>query len=320
MPAPGTYYIDGSDFSSATAVYTDAALTTLAADGYYQSCGLYRQQSSGVLGVIITCPYCNRGEPGVNPINGWQGDREGDYDFDIDVGTATGAWRIAITPNLFPHKLSVVWNSTTYTGGSATADGWLAGPYFGDTTTATNYVFPTLSPYTLADLEWDGETVGGVGTNFVPTGTTTAVTVAPADFSGTAGAPGQVVMFIPKIVADAQTATINVIAPIGGTSSSFSLTNAAPAALTSFSGSSQEANAVDACAATLLRTFYNGPVNGTAGEPGLYDIIYMDANASTTLASSLGAGFYGYTSPLVTTGYFQLDANSVIVAIGTCPP
>ena len=31
----GTYYFDGINFSQATALYTDAALTTLAPDGFY---------------------------------------------------------------------------------------------------------------------------------------------------------------------------------------------------------------------------------------------------------------------------------------------
>ena len=52
------YFINSNDFSSATSVYTNSTLTTLAADGWYQSGGTYRQLSSGVLLDPISCPDC----------------------------------------------------------------------------------------------------------------------------------------------------------------------------------------------------------------------------------------------------------------------
>jgi glucokinase len=45
----------------ASAVYTDAALTTLAADGYYSQGGIVRQQLNGVLLNATDCSdllYC----------------------------------------------------------------------------------------------------------------------------------------------------------------------------------------------------------------------------------------------------------------------
>ena len=55
MASTGTYYIDTADFSTATAVWIDATLTTKAPDGYYSFEGNYRQQSSGILTAISTC-------------------------------------------------------------------------------------------------------------------------------------------------------------------------------------------------------------------------------------------------------------------------
>ena len=57
----GTYYIDGASLSSATAVYTDTNLTTKATDGYYSVGGNVRQQSSGLLLPVQTCPTCPGG-------------------------------------------------------------------------------------------------------------------------------------------------------------------------------------------------------------------------------------------------------------------
>lgn len=52
-------YIDNSTFSEATAVYTDSALKTLAADGYYSDLVITRQQLNGQLGAVITCQSCS---------------------------------------------------------------------------------------------------------------------------------------------------------------------------------------------------------------------------------------------------------------------
>ena len=55
MATSSTYYIDTADFSTATAVWTDTALTTKAPDGYYSFGGNYRQQFEGLLLSIIPC-------------------------------------------------------------------------------------------------------------------------------------------------------------------------------------------------------------------------------------------------------------------------
>lgn len=55
MATSGTYYIDTADFLTATAVWTDTALTTKAPDGYYSFGGNYRQQLSGLLLSAVSC-------------------------------------------------------------------------------------------------------------------------------------------------------------------------------------------------------------------------------------------------------------------------
>lgn len=55
MATSTTYYIDTDNFSTATAVWTDATLTTKAPDGYYSFGGNYRQQFSGLLTPIASC-------------------------------------------------------------------------------------------------------------------------------------------------------------------------------------------------------------------------------------------------------------------------
>ncbi len=60
MPTQGTYYLDTSSFATATAIYTDAALTTAASNGWYKtSSNTFRQQtgapSTPVLSTTYTC-------------------------------------------------------------------------------------------------------------------------------------------------------------------------------------------------------------------------------------------------------------------------
>lgn len=49
------YYIDSTSFSTATAVYMDANLTTKAPDGYYSFDGVYRLQYLGLLLETVAC-------------------------------------------------------------------------------------------------------------------------------------------------------------------------------------------------------------------------------------------------------------------------
>ena len=56
-------FIDAPTLSEATAVYTDAALTTLATDGYYSDQNITRQQVNGLLGSAISCPDCSGSTP-----------------------------------------------------------------------------------------------------------------------------------------------------------------------------------------------------------------------------------------------------------------
>lgn len=59
MATQGTYYLDAPSLSSASVVYDDANLTTVAADGFYSDGTIVREQSSGILLPQVACPSCN---------------------------------------------------------------------------------------------------------------------------------------------------------------------------------------------------------------------------------------------------------------------
>ena len=84
-----TFYFDGLNFSSATIIYDDAALTTVAADGYYAQNGIVRQQLNGVLLNAQSCTTCATAcDSSVSvSISG----QPGYFNANIDVGNTTGA-------------------------------------------------------------------------------------------------------------------------------------------------------------------------------------------------------------------------------------
>jgi len=60
LGSSASYYLNTASFTTATSVYTDANLTSLAADGFYKdSSGNVREQSSGILTATSSCVTCN---------------------------------------------------------------------------------------------------------------------------------------------------------------------------------------------------------------------------------------------------------------------
>jgi hypothetical protein len=58
MAVSETYYLDAPSLGSASVIYSDAALTIIAEDGFYSDGVISREQVSGVLLPQQTCPSC----------------------------------------------------------------------------------------------------------------------------------------------------------------------------------------------------------------------------------------------------------------------
>ena len=58
MATRATYYFDGLNFATAIALFTDQALTTKAADGYYSLGTISRRQVNGFLQSAANCTNC----------------------------------------------------------------------------------------------------------------------------------------------------------------------------------------------------------------------------------------------------------------------
>ena len=123
MATYGTYYFNGPTLAQATAVFTDAGLTTLAADGWYSDGVTTRQQVGGVLGVELVCPSCtlpcstlvaNTATHAVAPAGP---NYMGKYLTTSDVGEETGAVIVRVfLKNEAPTGLRAIFGEETGTG------------------------------------------------------------------------------------------------------------------------------------------------------------------------------------------------------------
>ena len=303
MATSGTFYLDAPSLSTASVVYSNAALTVVAANGFYSDGSIVREQLSGVLLPQQACPACAVACGGTISANGLQGI----YYLNTNLGTPTGAVIVRFNPASVPDGIKAVYNSVVYNGLSSPTYGWLKGTagfatYLGATGSDCGIV--AGSPYTLNEFQYNGIA-------FAPLGTTESVSVAAGQMQLTAAAPGNCVMVIPKTAASPSILNLEFTGPCTGTI--FDISVSCPAALPSFDSSTMHANSELACADTIDQTYYVAHVNGASGTLGLYDLVFSDVNGQFKLA----AGFYK-TNDAGANNWYQVDANGAVVLFGVC--
>ena len=303
MATLGTFYLDAPSLSTATVIYSNAALTTVAANGYYSDGSIMRQQLAGVLLPPVICPECAVPCGSTISASGAQGV----YYISTDLGSATGAVVIRFNPQFVPDGILAVYDGETYNGVSSPTFGWLQGTaglptYVGQASGDCGIV--AGSPYTLNQFEYNG-------TTFAALGTTTSVSVLSGQLDFTVSPPGNTVMVIPKTAAFPGILDLTLIGPC--TSTVFNISVACPAALPSFASSTVRTTSLLACDATVNQTYYVAYVTGGTGVLGLYDLVFSDVNGESKLA----AGYYK-TTAAASKEWFQVDANGVIIAFGDC--
>ncbi len=102
MATSGTYYLNAPNLGSATAVFTDSALSVCAPDGFYSDGLIVREQVGCVLLPQVSCPSCaNSCDSTVSGSGG-----EGIYYINVDTGDILGAIIIRFTRSLIkqPHE------------------------------------------------------------------------------------------------------------------------------------------------------------------------------------------------------------------------
>lgn len=306
MAISSTFYLDSPSLSTATAVYSDVYLTTLAADGFYSDGTIVREQALGVLLPQSVCPSCATPCGGTISASGGQGV----YYLDTDLGSATGAVIVTFDPLSIPDGVMATFDSVIYNGLSSPIVGWLQGSVSGVPTyigvTANDCGIVSGSPHTLNVYNYSGG-------SFVASGGTESVTILSGQLDLTVGQPDQCVMVIPKPAGSPSIMTLKFVGACASTA--FNLNVSCPAPLESFPSSYVNANTSAACAEAEGQTYYVAHVNGFVGTLGLYDLVFQDANGQFKLT----AGYYKSAAVPGTDELFQVDANGVIIAFLNCP-
>jgi len=290
------YYIDGTTLNNSTAVYDDAALTICAANGFYSDGISVREQVSQGSGCVLLppqiCPTC------ATPCGGTIGGSgaQGVYLLDLDVGgtaTDTGAIVIVFDPLAVPDGVMCTYDGSVYNKLSAPGIGLrqstVAGvpTYVGSTNSDTCGVQAGTYNQTIQVFNYQQG-------NFVNTGTTQNVSIAPGQGQLTNGSPGDCVMVVPKPNPSPATAQFQFIGPCGGTA--WNVQIACPTPLTGFMGTAQTQTITDVCgqqnisALSIFTTLYHQPVpiNGTQGVVTVDDYVFNDHDGVSFPAD----GFY----------------------------
>lgn len=306
----GNYYLNGATLASSTYLYTDAALTTPAPQGFYSEGGLYREviDATGQLGPLNSCQSCASSCP-VSITNDMPG--PGLYSLEVDLGTTTGAVIITFTPRTTPHGILSTFQGTTYNALSSPVDGYHAAPnparatYLGDGSDACSLGLVAGSPYSgVIDYDW-------ISTAFSATGLQSNVFVAPSDASFTPlGIPGDCIMVVPKTANVTSNLLVQIPSPASCTNTANISVNC-PIKLTGFDGTLFGSG----CGKQFDDTYYNAPVTGSLGSPGIHDWIFTDPNGEFVLADGDYIFDVGGAN-----GTPHTVANGVVTVVGTpCP-
>ena len=319
-----TYYIDGTDLTNSTGVWTDENLTTCAPEGYYSDSNIggstvrYLSQSGGlcVLGALEPCPSCLLPcDSAISPGSL----SEGYYSLTFSTGSSLGATVIYFDPQSIPDGIRVSHDATVYNEVASENYGYAAssnpGSYvlIGDSTdtgSCTGSGVGNLEgTYILNESIWSG-------TSFVATGNTQTVTIATGDIDLSPADPGFVAVVIPKISnATSQIpVTIEMIGVCGGTF--FDIEARCPIALTGIPTSNSGATCGTA---TYPNTYYNVPKYSRRGTPAAYgdpevnEWFFQDENGQNVVADGTYKVDDGATGKLVTV------VSGVITTVTTCP-
>jgi len=311
MATSASYYLNAPSLGSATAVFSNNTLTTLAADGFYSNGVIVREQVSGVLLPQQNCPTC--ATPCGETINASGG--QGIYLLDLDTGTTggdVGAVIVRFDPYGVPDGIRATLGVNVYNKLTSPVDG------LHQSSTSGNF---TYVGQTSGDCGISGTTYPALtefsynGTSFVATGDTQSITVNAGDVSLGASAPGSTMMVIPKLTASPSIINFEVVGPCSGTAWQMSV--ACPELLTGFSSSVSAVSSAAACALSETVTYYNASLADTPGTVGLYDFVYADAYGNTPLS----AGYYRASGSITgSNDWFQVSSAGVVIALGVCTP
>jgi hypothetical protein len=303
---PTTYYINGPTLSSSTAVFTDAAMTTCAPDGYYADGPIVRQQVGCVLLPPQECPFCgvDCGESFFDgPVN------QGVYYMSVNLSTTTGPVIIEFDPKDYPNGIEVTFDSTVYNTVVSTFFGALSAPaglpvFIGLDTEDCGIV----GTHTLEEYEFRGSDL-----SFHDLGTTDVVNVDASQMQLTWASPGLCTMVIPKPNPTPEVLVVKAISPCGFDSFSLNINCPDIERVVTILGSEGGSGELICGYTTDTESYSSIPVNGDGTTLGLYDFMFYDSQCTVPLEDN----YYLSSSCPSTYSWFRIE-NGIIVEFGEC--
>jgi hypothetical protein len=317
MSTLGTYYLNAPSLSSATTAYTDAALTTIAPDGYYSDGVTVRELVSGVFTDIISSCYPCAKPCSLTPVNATTGLSYLEMYQDtgttaLDVGAIIV--KIDFPGPATPLGMLIEYDGVNYNGLSSQNYGLVQGPagpnqviYIGDSTFDCGIAglgFQSLPMYEYNSVTdaWDA------------TGGYLSIQALAPQIALSPSAPGTYVMVIPKPTPTPSSVYFQgrlLCAP-----NDFNITIGCPIVLPSMTSTETCLASIDSCALGTTQTYYSADVNGntsSGGFLGLYDWVFYDSFGQNVLPN----GFYRSPSVNPPDTWFEV-LNGVIVSFGAC--
>lgn len=317
MSTLGTYYLNAPSLGSATSVYTDAALTTVAPDGWYTDGTTVRLLDGGVFDIPMSCPACIEkcSSAGISYLG-----TRGYFYTEIDTGTTSvdvGAIVIEVTlgtSHQIPLGIVFTLFGNVYNKFSCQNFGLISIPssnyiYIGNS--ADNCGIVGLGPVSLPVNEYNPVT-----NTYDNTGQTLTYQATAPQLALTAGNPGKFVMVIPKNIAAPYGVLYIILSLCNTYPTEFNVVVNCPANLPSFTSTENCATDTDTCLLPTTQTYYSADVNGntsSGGFLGLYDWVFYDSFGQTVLPD----GFYRSPSVNNPDSWFEVQ-DGVIISFGGC--
>jgi hypothetical protein len=300
------YYLDGPTLAQATAIYTDVTLTICADDGVYSDGSITRVLSGCVLSSAKPCPSCGTN---CNETSSNSDGNVGVYRSTIDLGSSPGdigAIIIRFDVPKTPHGFKATYDGITYNSFSSPLYGYMTAPsglpvYIGDQDEDCGI---TTSSFIANNYNWDGG-------SYSYDGTTSIISVLPAQTNLTVNPPGTCVMVIPKVNLSPASLDITVESPCG---SFFAVYVSCPTALYPTQTSQVAITPTVVCGLEDNLTYYNYPVNGDGTTLGLFDWVFLDPYGESVVTDGY------YYAPTMLPGSYDwfLAQNGVIIQMGQC--
>jgi hypothetical protein len=310
-----TFYLNATNLSSSTSVYTDEGLTTLAPDQFYSQLingnDIVRQQSAGILLPATSCPSCDRKCTDPDPVPAPSTPALAPaqvYDITYDLASGVGVVPIRFTPGggtgifaTYNNAVTSKSSATTITDGGNPDSSYFDGPYYGDDSVCN----PPTGSNVLPLYNWDE-----VNEEFDDSGTTESITIQASDLTSlTTGAAGSYVLYVSKTSATPSTMDLRIVSACSTGVPNWSVDVDCPRILTGFASSAKSNTDTEVCNSPVDSTLYNLPVStpNAFGIPARRDWVFKDS-LGVDVADD---GYYNLSGPGICT-YIRVE-NGVIV-------